>query len=458
MTSEEIREFYSKMKSQNKIKVVINGITIPYMSDYSFVDAKSFFKEPTRSALGVINNLNSYATFLTPRLKISFKFMPIETYRVLMKLIKDYNEFIVTVYDIVEDKYVTHKMYFHPKDFPAIFQNNLETLAILDESFELVGTNASLEELSVVYNSNPPVESETTLTTGATLRYNDEFVVGTFDNIEGVSDPNDFSYSGYTLEKWNTQPDGSGISYFNGDIINNLSSSLVLYAVWKANNLFTLSFDYQSANAGNTELTREISQNAEIGELPIPIKNGYTFNGWFTLPNGKGTQVVATTTYTFSGNKTIYASWLGVQNIISFEANGGTGEMSNIIARTGDTIDLPKATFLKSGEVFSNWNTQADGKGTSYADESKITLSEGNIVLYAIYTKGFYLTYNTNGGLNDGAKDFGKIFKNPIYTEKTGYALAGWYGDEQLTNGLTFPITLNADTTIYAKWEAISND
>ena len=277
MTGDEVREFYSKMKSQTKIKVVINGQPIPYLSDYSFVDAKSFFKEPVRSASGVINNLNSYATFLTPRLKFSFKLMPIETYRTLMKLIKDYNEFIVTVYDIVEDKYVTHKMYFHPKEFPAIYQHSLETLGILDESFELVGTNASLEELSVVYNSNPPIESETTLTTGATINYNDEFIVGTYDNLEGVTNPNYFYYPGYTLQKWNTKADGTGISYFDGNIIDNISSSMVLYAIWRANELFTLSFDYQNATSGNSELTREISQNSQIGALPIPVKNGYTF-------------------------------------------------------------------------------------------------------------------------------------------------------------------------------------
>lgn len=457
MSGDEIREFYSKMKSNTKIKVLIDGEAVPYMSDYSFVDAKSFFKEPTRSANGVINNLNSYATFLTPRLKFSFKFMPIETYRFLMRKIKEKNEFIVTVYDIVEDKYVTHKMYFYPKEFPAIYQNNLETLAVLDESFELVGTNASLEELSVIYNSNPPVESETTITTGATLRYNDEFVVGTYDNIENAIDPATFAYSGYALEKWNTKADGTGISYFTGEIINNISTTMTLYAVWKANTKFTLSFDYQSATAGNTEITREILQNTEIGELPTPTRNGYTFSGWFTMQNGQGTQVTATTLYTFSGNKTIYAYWIGVQNTITFDANGGTGSMDNIIVRTGESITLPKSKFKNGLQVFLNWNTQADGKGTTYADESTVIMPDIDLVLYAIYTQGFYLTYNTNGGTNDNTKILGKVFKEPIYTEKSGYELAGWYSDKELTIGVVFPITLNADMTIYARWEAVTN-
>ena len=464
MTGDEVREFYSKMKSANKIKVVINGVTIPYMSDYTFVDAKSFFKEPVRSALGVINNLNSYATFLTPRLKINFKFMPIETYRVLMKLIKDFNEFIVTVYDIVEDKYVTHKMYFYPKDFPAIYQNNLETLAILDESFELVGTNASLEELSVVYNSNPPVEGQMTLTTGATLNYNAEFVVGDYDTIDESSiDPKTFTYSGYDLVGWNTNADGSGITYLNGDTINNLSSSIVLYAVWKASTEFVLSFDYQSATAGTDLANKNLIQNNQIGELPSPIRNGYVFNGWFTEPNGKGTQITATSTYTFSGNKTIYAYWVGVKNSIIFDANGGFGEIATIQnAENGQKYTLPKATGIlqKQGYVFSHWNTDANDSdnGTRYNDEQTITMGDQNIALYAIYTKGFVLTYNTNGGTNDGSFFEGVYFKNPITTTKSGYYFAGWYEDEHLSNGVVFPITLKSDVTIYARWEAITND
>lgn len=464
MTGDEVREFYSKMKSANKIKVVINGQEIPYMSDYTFVDAKSFFKEPVRSASGVIENLNSYATFLTPRLKINFKFMPIETYRVLMKLIKDFNEFIVTVYDIVEDKYVTHKMYFYPKEFPAIYQNNLETLAILDESFELVGTNASLEELSIVYNSNPPVEGQTTLTSGATLNYNDEFMVGTYDAIdEGSIDPTTFTYSGYDLIGWNTKADGSGITYLNGDTINNLSSSIVLYAVWKASTEFVLSLDYQNATAGIDIANKTIIQNTQIGELPSPIRNGYVFSGWFTEPNGNGVQITATSTYTFSGNKTIYAYWVGVKNSIIFDTNGGFGSLAPIEnAENGKQYTLPKATGIlqKQGYVFSHWNTKADDSdsGTKYNDEQTITMGDQNLALYAIYTKGFVLTYNTNGGTNDGSVFEGVYFKDPITTTKSGYYFAGWYEDEHLSNGVVFPITLKADATIYARWEEITSE
>lgn len=453
---------YEGMQSENKIKLVINGVTIPKLSDYSYFDAKSFFTEPKRSAKGVIENLNSYATFLTPRLKFSFKLMPVETYRTLMKLIKEFNEFIVTVYDIVEDSYATHKMYFYPKDFPQIYQNSLEVLAIREESFEMVGTNAKLEELSVVYNSNPPVEGETTLTTGLTINYNSEFVVGSYDPIDGAIDPTTFAYNGYTLDKWTENADGSGLAYFNGDIVETFSSSKILYAQWKSNNQFSLSFDYQCATSGNTESTRQVTQYNPIGELPQPVKNGYVFSGWFTMQDGKGTPITSADTYTFNTNKTVYAFWVGVQNTISFDANGGKGTMENIIARTGDSVTLPLSGFNKDNLVFSSWNTQADGKGTTYGNGATIVMPDGNLQLFAIYVQGYTLTYDLNGGVDanglDKPKEFGVRFLNPPYVTKTGYAISGWYADNTFTSAVKFPLTIEKDTTIYAKWEEIAND
>ena len=444
---------YDGMKSNNKIKLVINGITIPKLSDYSYFDAKSFFTEPKRSASGVINNLNSYATFLTPRLKFKFNLMPVETYRTLMKLIKEFNEFIVTVYDIVEDTYVTRKMYFHPKDFPQIFQHSLEVLAIRDEEFEMVGTNADLDEYSLVYHSNTDAD----LTSGLQFNYGQEITIGDYVNEDGSAiDPTTFTKTGYRLNNWNTKADGSGFTYITGEVVT-LTTNTSLYAQWVAVTDFVLSFDYKGATSNNTELNRQVSQYKEIGELPIPIKNGYVFGGWFTLPDGKGTQITPTSLYNFDANKTIYAYWIGVDNTITFDANGGIGTMETLIVKTGEEIELPEASFTKGDQVFVKWTVNSDGTGTSYNDGAKIIMPDGNLVLYAQYSQGYYLTYNTNGGINNEYRDFGKIIKKPIFTQKDGYALAGWYADSALTIGVIFPLTLTTDKTIYAKWEDITN-
>lgn len=53
-------------------------------------------------------------------------------------------------------------------------------------------------------------------------------------------------------------------------------------------------------------MTRTVTENTAIGELPIPTRSGWTFNGWFTATSG-GTQISAATVVT--ANATYYASW-----------------------------------------------------------------------------------------------------------------------------------------------------
>lgn len=214
--------------SKNNIKIIINGREIPYISDYSYFDAKSFFKEPIRAADRRINKLNSYATFLTPRLKFEFALMPIGAYRVLMKLIKEFNEFIVTAYDIVEDVYVTRKMYFVPKDFPKIFSNGLEVLSIQKESFELVGTNDEIEELSLIYNKNDNTNTISFLG----FKYGEEITIGDYDGSVASEDPKTWVRTGYKLTGWNTDTNGTGTRYVTGHKVF-FTTSTTLYAQWE---------------------------------------------------------------------------------------------------------------------------------------------------------------------------------------------------------------------------------
>ena len=222
-------KMYEK-SSIHPIKLTINGQEIPNLSSYSYFDAKSFFKEPSRSTMGRINKLNSYATFLVPRLRFEFKFMPIGAYRVLMKLIKEYNEFIVVAYDIVEDRYVTKKMYFKPKDFPKIYTKSLETLAIQNESFELVGTNADEDALSLIYNKN--IENDTT-TSGLEFHYGEEITIGDYDTDISSNDPKTWTRTGYKMTGWNTMADGTGTRYVTNSVVQ-LTVTTILYAQWEA--------------------------------------------------------------------------------------------------------------------------------------------------------------------------------------------------------------------------------
>ena len=73
---------------------------------------------------------------------------------------------------------------------------------------------------------------------------------------------------------------------------------------------------------------------------------------------------------------------------VSFDANGGTGEMTSQTFNAGDKKALSKNTFTKEGATFVGWSTSTNGT-VKYSDEevvSKLANIENKIVkLYAVW-------------------------------------------------------------------------
>ena len=452
---------YYDTKSQNKMRIRINGIELPSYSDYSYIDVKSYFTEPVRSALGVINNLNSYATFLTPKLKFSFKAMPIGAYRILMQLIKDYNEFTVEAYDIVSDSYVIRKMYFSPKDYPNIFNYGYEVLRIREEEFELIGTNADIDELSLVYHSNPDNGGQLTsfegtdITSGLTFYANQEIKVGDYDiGVEGNTDPLSFTNTGYRIDSWNTKADGTGTTYPTGAILNNQINSFVLYARWISTNIYTIFFNYEGGSSSDNVSSKEITAGGTYGDLPTPTKNGYTFEGWFTLPNGEGTQITSSTIFNKDYNETLYAYWEGVTVTVTFNPNYEGLQEYSINGIVGETTTLSLFPYSndRPGYQFIGWATSSDSSTVSIKDGGDLVFPVTNTTYYAVWKQAYTLTYHTNGGTNNLYQEVAYTVDKPIYTEYESHKLVGWYKDSNLTQMVTFPLTIEENTDIYARW------
>ncbi len=70
---------------------------------------------------------------------------------------------------------------------------------------------------------------------------------------------------------------------------------------------------------------------------------------------------------------------------VSYNANGGSGAPGNQTKYHGQTLTLSSTTPTRSGYSFKNWNTAADGSGTTYNAGSNYT---GNtaLTLYAQWT------------------------------------------------------------------------
>ena len=75
-------------------------------------------------------------------------------------------------------------------------------------------------------------------------------------------------------------------------------------------------------------------------------------------------------------------------SMLAFNANGGTGTKSGIVATNGTPItNLPDGTgFTNDGFNFVSWNTAANGSGTPYLAGSSITINAAT-TLYAQWTR-----------------------------------------------------------------------
>ena len=92
---------------------------------------------------------------------------------------------------------------------------------------------------------------------------------------------------------------------------------------------------------------------------------------------------------------------------VTFDANGGSGEMESQTFEQGKAQNISKNNFTspQSGKVFSGWSKKADSKTADYTDGQKITI-EKNLTLYALWhskdgagtaseTKGWWGTSET---------------------------------------------------------------
>ena len=139
----ELREAY-KNSQIDRIRMFDGNKTIELTgyAEYSYLDEKSYKAQPVRSQDGAIEEIEEYATFLTPRLIVKYNMMGIDDYRSFMKMIKGRNGFAIQCYDPVEDKIVTNERYVATPSMPIIYQQYLAALGIKEYNIEMIGTNS----------------------------------------------------------------------------------------------------------------------------------------------------------------------------------------------------------------------------------------------------------------------------------------------------------------------------
>jgi uncharacterized repeat protein (TIGR02543 family) len=252
--------------------------------------------------------------------------------------------------------------------------------------------------------------------------------------------------TGYTFDGWYTTQTGGTLVEENQLV----TSSHTIYAHWTANQL-TITYD---ANEGTVSpASKSVAYGSTYGELAVPTRTGYTFDGWYTARTG-GTKVSTSSTVTSS--HTIYAHWTINSYTVTLDANEGSVSSTFVTVTHGSTYGtLPTPT--RTGYTFAGWYTDPTD-GTKISTSSTVTSSH---TIYAHWTaKGLVVTYNVNGGntLTTSTKNvtFGSTYGVLPTPSRTGYTFADWYTTENGGTVINSSTTVsNANNhTIYAHWTA----
>ena len=217
-------------------------------------------------------------------------------------------------------------------------------------------------------------------------------------------------------------------------------------------NVFDPNFNINfNANGGLcTTTSKKVTYGASFGNLPIPTRSGYTFEGWYTNSVG-GTKIKESDIVNNTSEFTLYAHWKANAYTVSYNVNGGTGSIAsqtkthntNLILTTakptgkrftvtynanGGTVSTSSKTVSQS---FTNWNTAANGSGTVYNAGATYS-ANANVTLYAQYANP-------------------SIGSLPTPT-RSGYAFDGWYTAANGGTKITDSTKVTANTTVYAHW------
>jgi len=263
------------------------------------------------------------------------------------------------------------------------------------------------------------------------------------------------SKPGYDFGGWWTGTSGTGTRITEATNVD-IGANQTLYAAWTPA-VYTVTFDAQQ---GETPIpaTKDVTHASTYGALATVSRDGYTFDGWWTAPEGAGSQVTAESTVGITADQMLYAKWIPPITV-TFDAQGGIN--LNPTSKTvmyGDTYGT-LATTVKLGHTLAGWTTGENGAGTQVTSDSTVTESS-NHTLYAKWVPNTQtITFDSQDGTSpDPATKvvtYGQAYGDLASTTREGYTFAGWWTGvggtgSQVTKETVF--TGVTDRTLYAKW------
>lgn len=233
-----------------------------------------------------------------------------------------------------------------------------------------------------------------------------------------------------------------------------------------------------NANTSDPVENLPLSINYAIGEIitipnQTPIRTGYTFAGWNTYSDGSGTQYGPGDTFIGpEQDSTLYAQW--TLNPVNLEYNANTIDVVENLPQTesyipGEIATISEQIPTRVGYVFTGWNSQPDGTGTSYTPGESVLIPDNGLILYAQWTQNqnnLNFDPNTTDSVDNLPEDISYTPGDTVtipdqIPTREGYNFIGWNTRPDGTGTSYQPgdsfIAEEGDLTLYAQWEEDNN-
>lgn len=267
---------------------------------------------------------------------------------------------------------------------------------------DLVQRTTTHEDGSVTVRT---VDQSTDVVSGCQVYYpaGQRITLATMAKDDDCWDSSMLSRPGHTQLGWNQDRNATQAQAE----VTMVEGGMTVFAVWVGNPVLTYDTNKPSTWSGempSTPASVSVAYNTAAADGSgwqagdVSKIRGYRFLGWYTGPQDNAG--LYDWTRPLTGSVTVYAHWQRLQANVIYNANGGTGSHANTTGWQYSDVTVPGDTsksFKRDGYYFKYWNTQKDGKGTTYKDGGQVPLQDKDVTLYAIWAPYHTVITETGG-------------------------------------------------------------
>ena len=271
---------------------------------------------------------------------------------------------------------------------------------------DLVQRTTTHEDGSVTVKT---IDTSTDVVSGCQVYYpaGQRITLATMAKDDDCWDSSMLSRPGHTQLGWNQDRNATQAQAQ----VTMVEGGMTVFAVWVGNPVLTYDTNKPSTWGGqmpSTPASVSVLYNTAAADKSgwaagdTSKIRGYKFLGWYTGPQDNAGLYDWATPLT--GNVTVYAHWQRLQANVVYDKNASDakGSHANTTGWQYSDVTVPSDTsksFTREGYYFKYWNTQKDGKGTTYKDGGQVPLQDKDVTLYAIWLP-YHENFVETGGVS----------------------------------------------------------